>query len=144
MFKMSLILSEKNKWRRVLSFQLSLLIHAILILIILVVPLLSVRNLPKVEVNNAFLAPPPPPPPAKKRTTAKRRTRIRPVQSQTTVEPGKLVAPVEIPDEIAEEELSDIGIEGDVSAVKKGRVGKRIVRRAAGRVAGKGFRKLFK
>ena len=33
---------------------------------------------------------------------------------------------------------------GDVSAVKKGKVGKRIARRAAGRVAGKGFRKIFK
>jgi hypothetical protein len=33
---------------------------------------------------------------------------------------------------------------GDISAVKKGKVGKRIARRAAGRMAGKGFRKLFK
>ena len=33
---------------------------------------------------------------------------------------------------------------GDVSAVKKGKVGKRIARRAAGRMAGKGFKKLFK
>lgn len=33
---------------------------------------------------------------------------------------------------------------GDVSAVKKGKVGKRIVRRAAGKAAGRGFRRLFK
>jgi len=33
---------------------------------------------------------------------------------------------------------------GDVSAVQKGKVGKRIVRRAAGKATGKGFRKLFK
>lgn len=33
---------------------------------------------------------------------------------------------------------------GDVSAVKKGKVGKRIARRAAGKAAGKGFGKLFK
>ncbi len=33
---------------------------------------------------------------------------------------------------------------GDVNAVKKGRVGKRVARRAAGRMAGKGMRKLFK
>lgn len=33
---------------------------------------------------------------------------------------------------------------GDVSAVKKGKVGKRIVRRATGKAAGKGFGKLFK
>jgi len=33
---------------------------------------------------------------------------------------------------------------GDYQAVKKGKVGKRIVRRSAGRAAGKGMRKLFK
>lgn len=33
---------------------------------------------------------------------------------------------------------------GDVSAAKKGKVGKRVVRRAAGKAAGKGFRKIFK
>ncbi len=33
---------------------------------------------------------------------------------------------------------------GDVNAVKKGRVGKRVARRAAGRMTGKGMRKLFK
>jgi hypothetical protein len=33
---------------------------------------------------------------------------------------------------------------GDISAVKKARVGKRIVRRAAGKAAGKGFREIFK
>ncbi|ETB71281.1 hypothetical protein MOB49_11615 [Bacillus haynesii] len=33
---------------------------------------------------------------------------------------------------------------GDVNAVKKGTVGKRIVRRAAGKQTGKALRKLFK
>ena len=33
---------------------------------------------------------------------------------------------------------------GDVNAVKKGKVGKRIARRAAGKVTGRGLRKLFK
>ena len=33
---------------------------------------------------------------------------------------------------------------GDVSAVKKGRVGKRIVRRAAGKGAGRIMRRMFK
>ncbi|MBA7696044.1 hypothetical protein KA005_81495 [bacterium] len=33
---------------------------------------------------------------------------------------------------------------GDVSAVKKGKVGKRIARRASGRIVGKGFKKIFK
>lgn len=34
-------------------------------------------------------------------------------------------------------------IMGDANAVKKGRVGKRVARRAAGRTAGKGLRRLF-
>ncbi|MBS4207440.1 hypothetical protein [Bacillus sp. FJAT-50079] len=33
---------------------------------------------------------------------------------------------------------------GDVNAVKKGKVGKRIMRRTAGRATGKALRKLFK
>ncbi|WP_176720401.1 hypothetical protein [Desulfuribacillus stibiiarsenatis] len=33
---------------------------------------------------------------------------------------------------------------GDINAVKKGTVGKRIARRAAGKVTGKGLGKLFK
>jgi len=33
---------------------------------------------------------------------------------------------------------------GDVNAVKKGKVGKRVARRAAGRATGKTLRKLFK
>jgi len=33
---------------------------------------------------------------------------------------------------------------GDANAIKKGRVGKRIVRRIAGRATGKGLSKLFK
>ncbi len=33
---------------------------------------------------------------------------------------------------------------GDVNAVNKGKVGKRIGRRVAGRMTGKGLRKLFK
>jgi len=33
---------------------------------------------------------------------------------------------------------------GDVSAVKQGKVGKRVARRVAGRAVGKGFKKIFK
>lgn len=33
---------------------------------------------------------------------------------------------------------------GDVNAVKKGKVGKRIARRAAGKATGRGLRRLFK
>jgi len=33
---------------------------------------------------------------------------------------------------------------GDVSAVQKGRVGRRIARRVAGKATGRAFRKLFK
>jgi len=33
---------------------------------------------------------------------------------------------------------------GDVNAVKKGKVGKRVVRRGAGKVTGRGLGKLFK
>jgi len=112
MFKDSFIKGEKNIGLKVLVFPASLTMHIIIVLFLLVYPLLSTGNLPTVEVYSAFLAPPPPPP--KKRASKKPRTRIKPVQTQTNIKPGQLVAPVEIPDEIAEEELTDIGIEGGV------------------------------
>jgi len=35
-------------------------------------------------------------------------------------------------------------ISGDINAVQKGKIGKRIIRWGAGKVTGKGMRKLFK
>ena len=122
MFKDSFMKADKGKGRKSISILTSLFVHVLILLIVLVVPLLSTKNLPAIKVYSAFLAPPPPPPPppAKKHKSSKRRTRIKPVRSQTNIEPGKLVAPVQIPEEIAEEELSDIGIEGGVEGGVEG------------------------
>ncbi len=129
MFKDAFITGDSNVKLKAFVFPFSMTVHAVIILMMLVFPLMNTGDLPEVEIYSAFLAPtppppPPPPPPAKKRTRSKRTTRIKPVQARVTIQPGQLVAPVEIPDEIAEEELSDIGIEGGVvGGVEGGVVG---------------------
>ncbi|MFW6131491.1 MAG: energy transducer TonB [Candidatus Aminicenantaceae bacterium] len=128
-FKDSFFNYEKSGKRKALALPIAFSIHALLIIAFIVIPLLNPSDLPQIEVYSAFLAPPPPappppPPPPKKRASSERKTRIKAVQKQTSVEPGKLVAPVDIPDEIAAEELSDIGIEGGVvGGVEGGVVG---------------------
>jgi protein TonB len=44
------------------------------------------------------------------------------VQTQAVIEPGKLVAPVDIPEQIAEEQVSDFGIEGGIEGGVEGGV----------------------
>jgi protein TonB len=127
MFQDSFIIREKNITTKVWLFPLSLTLHLLIVLLLIIYPLLNPGSLPQIEIYSAFLAPPPlppppPPPPPKKREGSKKTTRIRPVQAQTNIEPGKLVAPVEIPEEIAEEELSDIGIEGGIEGGVEGGV----------------------
>ena len=120
MFQDSFFIRERNLGTKVWVLPLSLAVHLLIILLLIIYPLLNPGNLPRVEIFSAFLAPPPP----KKRKSSTKRTRIRPVQAQTNIEPGKLVAPVVIPEDIAEEELSDIGIEGGVvGGVEGGVVG---------------------
>ncbi|MFH2033013.1 MAG: energy transducer TonB, partial [Bacteroidota bacterium] len=43
-------------------------------------------------------------------------------QAKSSIEPGQLVAPVEIPEEISDEELMDIGIEGGIEGGVEGGV----------------------
>jgi len=129
MFQDSFFIRERNLGTKAWVFPLSLAVHLLIILLLIIYPLLNPGNLPRVEIFSAFLSPPAPPPPTpppppKKRKSSTKRTRIRPVQAQTNIEPGKLVAPVVIPEDIAEEELSDIGIEGGVvGGVEGGVVG---------------------
>ena len=126
MFEDSFIRADKNIWTRAWAMPAALIVHALIVGTLIVIPLMSTSNLPVIEITSAFLAPPPPPsppppPPPKKAATTTAR-RIKPVQTQATFEAGKLVAPVEIPDEIAAEQISDIGVEGGVEGGIEGGV----------------------
>jgi len=63
MFKDSMIKADKNVGIKFLVFPFSLTLHAAIVLMMLILPLLNTGNLPQVEIYSAFLAPPPPPPP---------------------------------------------------------------------------------
>jgi len=128
-FKDSFFVADRGSIRKAIALPIALVVHVSLVAAIIIIPLLNTGELPQIEIYSAFLAPPPPvppppPPPPKKRKPSGKRTRIRPVQTKTAVTPGKLVAPVEIPEDIAEEELSEIGVEGGVvGGVEGGVVG---------------------
>ncbi len=115
-----------KKW---LFFPISFLAHGLVIAAVFIAPLMNAEsNLPKLKIEKYHvIAPPPVPPPpaapAKKRTTTRRQKpreeqeqRPRPVPSTT------LIAPIEIPTEVEEEDVldfgdgegSDFGVEGGV------------------------------
>jgi protein TonB len=103
-----------KKW---LLFPISLLLHGLVIAAVIVFPLLSAADdMPKMKVMDVFLMAPPPPsvptPPAaakgggKKgsKKPGKREAKPRPIND------GRIVAPVEIPDEIEDEDLGMLGL----------------------------------
>ncbi|MGC9056720.1 MAG: TonB family protein, partial [Candidatus Saccharicenans sp.] len=63
LFKDSFFKAESGIKRKALALPIAIVLHAIFVAAIIVIPLLSTDQLPKVEVYSAFLAPPPPPPP---------------------------------------------------------------------------------
>ncbi|MBN2345244.1 MAG: energy transducer TonB [Candidatus Aminicenantes bacterium] len=109
--------------RRWLLLPISLLVHLAAIAAIVVVPLLlAEERLPAVKVTNVLVMapplptpPPPPPPPLGRRRGS--RTPPEAAERKETPSPrlfGKLVAPIEVPVTIEEEEGSDFGVEGGV------------------------------
>jgi protein TonB len=103
-------------------------IHVLLLAVALVVPLLLFDDaLPTTEgAVRAFFAappelapapPPPPPPPPAARAQASRA-----VATPPPVETARLVAPVEIPEQVVEEEGLDLGVEGGVPGGVEGGV----------------------
>jgi len=118
MFQNAFITGPKNFGMKAWALPLSLVSHAAIATVLVILPLLDVGNLPryKAAIDTFISVPhsPSPPPPPPRKSSASRAKRIKPVQTQTSFAAGKLVAPVEIPDQIAEEQISGIGIEGGV------------------------------
>lgn len=112
--------ARKRKW---LLMPISLLLHALAIAALVVFPLLLAESkLPQIKVTNVFvmvppLPPPPPPPPP---PAARRRGSGGPNNDKTKkdekprVFTGKLIAPIEVPVTIEDEDGSDFGVEGGV------------------------------
>jgi protein TonB len=113
----------KHKTSQGLTLPISVALHALILALILVVPLLTLAELPEpaaavkaffVEPAAAPPPPPPPPPPAPKAAMAP-----RPIV-QAPQDPTQFIAPVETPDEIRPEEGLDLGSEGVAGGVEGG------------------------
>jgi protein TonB len=107
------------------ALPVSFAIHAVLVGLLIVVPILTSQEMPDpISVVRAFFvepAAPPPPPPPPPPPSARAAVVQRPVVSAPT-EPGRFTAPVDIPDEIQPDTSMDLGIEGGVPGGVEGGV----------------------
>jgi periplasmic protein TonB len=125
----SLVLSAPESRARGLSatFATSLAIHAMLLAAVVLLPILLYTSMPEpgATVRAFFVAPvdmaPPPPPPPPPAPAAVRVVKTVAPQVQP-VDTGRLVAPIEIPDQIKPEEGLDLGVEGGVPGGVEGGV----------------------
>jgi len=113
--------ATQRKW---LLIPISLLAHALAIVALVIIPLLLAESdLPQVRMTNILVMapptptpppPPPPPPPAKRRGAGKGTGSAANQETKPRIFTGKLVAPIDVPVTIAEDEGSDFGVEGGV------------------------------
>ena len=106
---------KKEKGKTWITTVLSFLLHAVLIGAMIIIPILTSSELPKYQVNAAFLAPPPPPPPPpppkggkkinKKLEEKLKQLKKKKAESKKT---QQLVAPLDIPKE--EPQDTDAGL----------------------------------
>jgi periplasmic protein TonB len=115
-----------HKTKQSYTLPVSLAIHAIVLLFVIVVPLLTSEELPEpTSAVRAFFVepaappppPPPPPPPAPKAPVTPK------VQPKPVIqEEPKFRAPVEVPEQIKPEEGLNLGVEGGVAGGVEGGV----------------------
>jgi protein TonB len=111
--------ARRRKW---LFMPISLLVHALAIAALVIVPLLLAESkLPEIKVTNVFVMapplpppPPPPPPPAKRKGFSGSKNDETKKIEKPQFFTGKLIAPIEVPATIEDEDGSDFGVEGGV------------------------------
>jgi protein TonB len=111
-FQDTFFVAGKNFGSQALALPLAIFIHLLFAALLIGLPLMSGGSLPPVQVYSAFLAPvpsPTPPPAPPKGDGQAGSGKVQKVRRNTPVELGKLVVPVEIPENIAEEELTGQG-----------------------------------
>ncbi|HET7746511.1 MAG TPA: energy transducer TonB [Vicinamibacteria bacterium] len=115
-----------HKTKQSMTLPVSIAIHAIVLVAVVVVPLLTSEELPEpTSVVKAFFVepapapppPPPPPPPAPRAATTQPRPVATPPPTQNT-----FTAPIETPDEVKPEEGIDLGVEGGMPGGVEGGV----------------------
>lgn len=107
----------KRSTKKWLFFPMSVVLHGILIGLIVVVPLMTAASMPEIKVLKVHIVtepspPPVPPAPPAKRTSSRRADKPKPKpEEQKPVEVPRFVAPIEVPDVIEEEAISDYGLD---------------------------------
>jgi len=103
MFEDSLIESGGQiKTKKGATVFISVIVHTVLVLVLILIPLLSYSEIELGQLQAMMLAPPPPPPAAPPPPPPAAPSAPKPVQVQRPqIDPSALVAPTEIPKEIA-------------------------------------------
>ena len=114
-----------HKTKQSYTLPVSIALHALVLLVVVVVPLLTSEDLPEpTSAVKAFFVepaapppPPPPPPPPAPKAAVVPKAMATPVPTE-----NKFTAPVEVPEEIKPEEGIDLGVEGGVPGGVEGGV----------------------
>jgi len=115
----------KHKTSQSYTLPVSIAIHALVLLLVVVVPLLTSQDLPEpTSVVKAFFVepaaapppPPPPPPPAPRQPNTP-----KPMSTPVPTE-NKFQAPIETPEQVKPDEGIDLGVEGGVPGGVEGGV----------------------
>jgi periplasmic protein TonB len=115
----------KHKTKQSYTLPVSIAIHALVLLLVVVVPLLTSQDLPEpTSVVKAFFvepaaAPPPPPPPPP--PAPRQQNQPKPIATPVPTE-NKFQAPVETPEQVKPDEGIDLGVEGGVPGGVEGGV----------------------
>ena len=115
-----------HKTKQSYTLPVSIALHALVLLVVVVVPLITSEELPEpTSAVKAFFVepaapPPPPPPPPPPAPKAQVQPRVAP--TPVPQENPKFTAPVEVPEEIKPEEGIDLGVEGGVPGGVEGGV----------------------
>jgi periplasmic protein TonB len=114
-----------HKTKQGYTLPVSIAIHAIVLLAVVVVPLLTSEELPEpTSVVKAFFvepAAPPPPPPPPPPPAPRQQNQPKPMSTPVPTE-NKFQAPVETPEQVKPEEGIDLGVEGGVPGGVEGGV----------------------
>lgn len=114
---------RQARGRKWLLLPISLLVHLLAVAALVLVPLLMTdSNLPEIQVTNVLIvvpplpAPPPPPPPplGRRRGTGVSRSGAEKKVVKPPIIFGRLIAPIEVPVTIDEDEGSEFGVKGGV------------------------------
>lgn len=125
LFDDALITSRPLHGRRSTAATVSLLLHAALAVMVVLLPLFVDDSMPEVtgSVRAFFVSPPeaPPPPPPPPPKAPARAVANRP-QPQATPPPNAFTAPIDVPTEIVPEAGLDLGLEGGIEGGVEGGV----------------------